>query len=197
MVLFSGASADEKVAMSLEIRGNNRLLGNDILAATKELSLTGTGKLDLESNGNGLSSWGDCLINGPALTASAASGKFPMRMLGGGSLDIQNGSLTLDNTTGNNYAAALEDGGYATSLTVTVSSGAKFTTIAGTNNTGDPRISFWFRAGTQIILPSTMAAGYSIDGDVMEKPLTTAVPLKSPVQRLLSKERLPSPPYRM
>ena len=175
VVLFSGASADEKVAMSLEIRGNNRLLGNDILAATKELSLTGTGKLDLESNGNGLSSWGDCLINGPALTASAASGKFPMRMLGGGSLDIQNGSLTLDNTTGNNYAAALEDGGYGTSLTVTVSSGAKFTTIAGTNNTGDPSRDFWFRAGTQNNTTVINNGGrVYIDGDVMGKAINNS-----------------------
>ncbi|NLV16520.1 MAG: hypothetical protein GXY50_04825 [Syntrophomonadaceae bacterium] len=176
VALFSGQKWADNVPITLNLTGANSLMGTYGLISTGNLSLDGPGTLIVTAtgyDGNGIDVYGSsCIINGPKVTASAASGEFPMAM-SGGTLEIAaNSSLTLDNTTGNNYSAALSDND---PLTVTVGSNAHFKTIAGTNNTGDPDRDFWFEAGTQNNTTIINNGGsVFIDGDVTGKAINNS-----------------------
>ncbi|MBP1924438.1 putative repeat protein (TIGR02543 family) [Sedimentibacter acidaminivorans] len=174
--LFNGVNYNSEYDMELELIGDNSLKADYSLLSTKDLSLIGTGNLTITGGGKGIDIEGkNCTINGPSITASADSGKFPMGIYGGdgSKLDIQSGSLYLDNSTGNNYSAALTDNG--DTLTVTVSTGAKFITKAGVNNEGDPSRDFWYEAGTQSNTTVTNNGGtIYIDGDVMGKAVNNS-----------------------
>lgn len=174
--LFSGNEYGvSNVALNLNVTGTNSLSGFFGLISTGNLSITGTGNLSAESNAdkleyisNGIKTGGaSCIIDGPAVSVSGSSGVVPMCMKNGSALSVQSGSLTLDNTSGNNYAAAVTNDNAPYSLTITVDSGASFTTVAGTNNTGDPSRDFWYEAGTASGMTITNNGGtVYIDGNV-------------------------------
>lgn len=174
--LFNGVNFNSEYDMELELIGDNSLKANYSLLSTKDLSLIGTGNLTIIGGSKGIDIEGkNCTINGPYIKASADDGKFPMGIYGGdgSKLDIQSGSLYLDNSTGNNYSAALTDNG--DTLAVTVSIGAKFITKAGVNNGGDPSRDFWYEAGTQNNTTVTNNGGtIYIDGDVMGKAVNNS-----------------------
>lgn len=174
--LFNGVNYNSAYDMELELIGDNSLEADYSLLSTRDLSLFGTGNLTITGGSKGIDIEGkNCTINGPSITASADRGKFPMGIYGGvgSKIDIQSGSLYLNNSTGNNYAAALTDDGYT--LTVTVSTGAKFITKAGANNEGDPSRDFWYEAGTQNNTTVTNNGGQIyIDGDVMGKAVNNS-----------------------
>lgn len=174
--LFNGVNYNSEYDMELELIGDNSLEADYSLLSTKDLSLIGTGNLTLTGRSEGIDIEGkNCTINGPSITASADRGKFPMGIYGGvgSKIDIQSGSLYLNNSTGNNYAAALTDDGYT--LTVTVSKGAKFITKAGINNEGDPSRDFWYEAGTQGNTTVINNGGeIYIDGNVMGRAVNNS-----------------------